>query len=73
MVNAVILEALIDTGATFNYISAKALKHTNVSDIDSKFSSTLHESNNFNLGLLNSVPVGAIYLLSYRSQKQLPK
>ena len=43
MVNGVILEALIDTGATFNYISAKALKHTNVSDIDSKFSSTLHK------------------------------
>ena len=54
-VNGVILNALIDSGACFNYISNKAYKHVNLSDKESQFDKTKHQGKVANKTVLSSI------------------
>jgi predicted aspartyl protease len=54
-VNGVILNALIDSGASFNYISVKALEHVNLDDEALEFDKTPHRVQVANKTVLSSV------------------
>ena len=54
-VNGVMLEVLIDSGATYNYISQKALAHTNLTNLESQFSPQKHNVQVANKSVLTSL------------------
>ena len=57
-VNGVILNALVDSGASFNYISEKSLKHVNLPQLD--FDKTSHRVQVANKTVLKSI--GSVHL-----------
>ena len=54
-INGVILKALIDSGASFNYISKQAYDHLNLSDEDSNLDKVSHSIQVANKMVLNSL------------------
>lgn len=59
-VNGVILEVLIDSGATYNYISKEAVKHLNMSDMELNFEPSTHSVQVANKTVLTSL--GSVHL-----------
>ena len=55
VVNGVVLEALIDSGATYSYISRRALTHTGLTNDDSEFSPITHNVQVANKTVMSSL------------------